>query len=284
MKILLPVLLLAALPGSAIAQTVFINETFETDTIGQLPTDPALRRTSLVSVAAGSGVIGTSNVVHFNDNSNTTAGVLEYNVGESAQSVLYVKFDVMNNIPNPTGTAANPLIFGIGAWNDTTSSSTLGSNANRAVNVEFYASGSSSTVRLRSGGNTLGSNTTYDMSELQSVQVWINDHQTNAVSYTRPDNYQTATLAANSVVIWINNVLIGGGTDAGFGLQSTFTTGVDASLGRIGFNSTQANVLDFSIDNIYVATAAPIPEPSTYAAIVGALALGLVAWRRRRTA
>lgn len=276
----IPLLLaIAVLPLAASAQTVYINETFDTDTIGQLPSDPAQRRTSLVTVAAGVGAIGTDNVLRVNDSSNTTASLIEYNVGDSALSGLYAQFDLINNAGNNTGTAANPFVFSIGAWNDTTGSATLGSTANRAIGVEFYATGSSSTLRIRSGGTTLGSNTTYNMTAQQTVKVWINDHGTNTLNYTRPDNYTTATLNANSVVIWVNDVLIGGGTASGFALVSTFTTGTDASLGRIGFSSTTTNILDFSVDNLYVTA---IPEPSTYAAIAGFAALGLCVWQRRR--
>lgn len=279
----IPLLLaVAVLPLAASAQTVYVNETFDTDTIGQLPSDPAQRRTSLVTVEAGVGAIGTDNVLRLNDSSDSTGTLIEYNVGPTALSALYVQFDLINNVPNNVGSASNPLIFGIGAWNDTTGSATLNSTATRAIGVEFYAIGATSTLRLRSGGTTLGTNSIYNMSAQQTVKVWINDHNTQTISYTRPDNYTSATLSANSVVIWVNNVLIGGGTASGFSLIPTFATDSDASLGRLAFTSTSTNKLDFSVDNLYVASAAPIPEPSTYAALAGFAALGLCVWQRRR--
>lgn len=281
MKKISLLLAIAALPLAASAQTVYINETFDTDTIGIAPTDSAQRRVSFVTVAAGVGAIGTDNALRFNDPNATDAYFIEYNAGGSALSGLYAQFDLINNIPNNIGSASHPLIFGIGAWSDSTSA-LLGANTNRAIAVEFYANGSGSTLRLRSGGTILGSNTTYDMSAQQTVKVWINDHGTNTINYTRPDNFNTATLNPNSVVVWVNDVLIGGGSASGFTLLSGFTTGSDASLGRIGFTSGSATILDFSVDNIYIASAAPIPEPSTYAAIAGFAALGLCVWQRRR--
>ena len=38
-----------------------------------------------------------------------------------------------------------------------------------------------------------------------------------------------------------------------------------------------------TIDNIALTSTSPVPEPSTYAALAGALALGVVFWRRRQT-
>lgn len=82
---------------------------------------------------------------------------------------------------------------------------------------------------------------------------------------------------------------------------TSFTTGSFSTAAEVltpgsGFNA--ANVMGFyitgnipnglarfnySFDNLAVAASA-IPEPSTYAAILGALALGFVAYRRRQRA
>lgn len=48
-------------------------------------------------------------------------------------------------------------------------------------------------------------------------------------------------------------------------------------------NTTSTSNLQLRFDDVVLtASAAAIPEPGTYAALCGALALGLVAWRRRR--
>lgn len=52
-----------------------------------------------------------------------------------------------------------------------------------------------------------------------------------------------------------------------------------AQLGQISFGGIGAQ-----IDSSGFITPAPIPEPSTYAALIGSAALGAVFWRRRKTA
>jgi len=257
-------------------QTVFINETFDTDSIGLAPNDPAQKHSAQVLVQSGSGAIGTDNVAHFND-ATSSAGALEYNVGDSGLSSLYASFDLLNAAHSGTGPGSQPIIFGIGEWNSTSGSAVLNANAKRYFNLEFSALGTTSTLKIRIGGTTTYT-ATYDPSELQHVQIWLNDHNTNSLSYTRPDNYATAMLDPNSVVIFINGVLIGS-TDSGIGIQTSVGGNGDSTIGRVGFYSSQSDMPNFYIDNLYVAA---IPEPSTYAAIVGVLALGVAAYRRRQ--
>lgn len=281
---LLALLGLASLLAAGLrAQAVYINETFEDDTIGVAPSSSAQKTAVQVLTAAGSGVIGTDNVAHFNDTSTSGGGGLEYNVGASAVGSLFISFDLFNNAANATGTAANPLIFGVANWNSG-SSTLLGSNANRAFGLEFYQTGSSSTVRIRVGGGVAHSGT-YDMAAVIKVSIFINDHDTNTLDYVMPGTSTTATLNANSAVIFLNDALVGTETAAGFVMSmdagSGNTTG-DATLGRLGFNSSSTNTPNFLIDNLYASEISAIPEPSAAAALAGAAILGLAALRRRR--
>lgn len=268
-------LVLLAAPLALFGQTVFVNESFDADTLGVAPTDAAQKHASLITVQAGSGVMGTDQLARLADPAGST-GALEYNVGASGQSALYASFDLFNNNPGASGSAANPIIFGIGAW-DAGSGALLNSNAKRHFGLEFFTSGASQTFKLRISGTAVYT-ALYTMSAVQSVQLWINDHDTNSMTYTRPDNFETASLSANSVVVYINGILQGASA-SGYTTNSTLNVG-NSTMGRVSFLSGSSVISDFSIDNVYIAE--PIPEPSTYAAIAGALALGLVVARRQR--
>jgi hypothetical protein len=271
------------LPLRAHAVT-YINETFEDDTIGLAPADAAQKNVSQVTVAAGTGVIGTDNVAHFNDVNSGVTGILEYNVGAPSNTVgnLYIQFDLLNNAPVATGTAANPIIFGLGPWSDSTGQK-LGANANRAIGIEFYQTGATLTLRVRSN-STAVAQTTYNMLTLQTVKIWVNDNDSSGISYTRPDTLATATLGANSAVVWINDVLVTGLTDSGFGMNvvGAGSTVGNTTLGRLGFDTTTTVLADFSIDNLLVTDIAAIPEPSSAALILGGTIL-LGWYSRRRT-
>lgn len=73
----------------------------------------------------------------------------------------------------------------------------------------------------------------------------------------------------------VGSIDIDGAQD--WGLDS----GDTISLGLVVFNAYAATASDASFDNF---SATAIPEPSTYAALTGLLALGLAAWKRRRAA
>ncbi|MDF3055973.1 MAG: hypothetical protein K0R17_188 [Rariglobus sp.] len=281
---LLAVLGLACLTPFCVHAEVYINETFEGDTAGVAPSDPAQKTASQVLTAAGTGLIGTDNVAHYNDTSTTGGGGMEYNVGSSALGALQISFDLFNNNATASGTAANPLIFGVANWNNS-SSTLMGANANRSFGIEFYQVGASSTVRVRNGTSTTVLTGSYDMAAVIKVSIFINDHDTNTLDYTMPGTSTTATLNANSAVIFLNGSLIGTETTAGFVLSSSVGSGNatgDATLGRLGFNSSSTNTPNFLIDNLYVSDISAVPEPSACAAFAGAGVLGLAFWRRRR--
>jgi len=273
---------LILLPSGARAVT-YINETFEDDTIGVAPADPAQKNVAQVTVAAGTGVIGTDNVARFNDTSVSAGGDLEYNVGTTnTVGNLYIQFDLLNNAPGNTGSAVNPTIFGLGPWSDA-SGTKLGAAANRAFGIEYYQTGSSSTLKVRSNSTALVT-ATYDMLTLQTVKIWVNDNDSATLDYIRPDDLTTATLSANSFVIWVNNALVGTETASGLGMNvvGIGSTVGDTTLGRLGFNSSSTTLTDFSIDNLLVTDVAAIPEPSTVGLLL--FGVGLLGWYSRRRA
>ena len=280
----LRLLALAALPfAAAQAQTIYLNETFETDTIGAAPTDAAQKRNTLVTVVAGSGVIGTDNALRFNDTSTTAGGAIEYNLGSSALDSLFISFDIANNAANNTGTAANPLIFGVAAFN-TSTGTVLSSNAARYFGLEFYQTGASSTLRIRNNAGSAIFSGTYDMAAQITVKVFINDKDSATLDYLNPATGTTSTLNSNSAVIFINDTLFSTQTASGFSFSSVAASVGDSTLGRMGFNSSSTVTSDFLIDNVYASTipTAAIPEPSAFAALAGLGVLGLAASRRRR--
>jgi hypothetical protein len=273
----------ALLPWTARA-VIYVNETFEDDTVGTTPSDPAQKKVSQVTVESGTGVIGTDNTAHFNDINSGVTGNLEYNVGTSnTVGSLYIQFDLLNNAPGNTGSAANPIIFGLGPWSDS-SGIQLGANASRSFGVEFYQTGSSDTLKVRSNSTALVT-ATYDMSALQTVKIWVNDNDSSALAYSRPDNSATAMLAANSFVIWINGALVGAEADSGLGMNvvGAGSTVGNTTLGRVGFDTTTTALANFSIDNILVMDPIAVPEPSSAALLLGG-SLVLCWFSRRRAA
>jgi hypothetical protein len=264
---------LSLMPSSAHAVT-YINETFQDDTIGVAPTDPAQKNVVQVKTEAGTGLIGTDNVGRLNDTNSTLAGNLEYNVGTSnTVGSLYIQFDLLNNAPNTSGTAANPIIFSVGPWSNA-SGINLGANASRSFGIEFSLTGSSSTLKIRSNSTALVTST-YDMLALQTVKIWVNDNDSATLDYTRPDNSSTATLGANSVVVWINDALVGVETASGLGMNvvGVGSTVGNTTLGRLGFATTTTTLADFSIDNVFVTDIAVIPEPSSAVLVLGGVIL-----------
>lgn len=277
----LPLIAVIGAAATVNAQTVYLNETFESYA---LDSAPAADRVTAVTVTAGTGAIGTDKVANFNDNSASGGGALEYHAGASAVGSLYVAFDIANVSPSGTGNGTNPVIFGIGAWDDS-NSIRLAANASRAFGVEFSAIGDANTLKLRVGGSAVAS-TTYDMGTALRVQIWANDHDTNSFSFTRPDTLATGTLAANSFIVFINDVEIGTSV-TGYAMNTTSgnagdTTG-NATIGRYGFNTSSTTLANFYIDNIYATDGTmAIPEPSAFAAIAGLAILGIAGCQRRR--
>lgn len=249
-----------ALIAGLVQAEVLVNDSFD-DSPGGTPSDAALQRFEQVSVVAGSGPIGDDPVLRFNDASTSRPGILEYNPGQAPVGAYYVSFDLFNN--NPAGTGEpNPIIFCMGQWRRGKSIA-LGANARRAFALEFMNSGNSRTLAIRIG-KSARIRTVYNMAEVQQVKVLVNDHDTLPLPYTRPDTKEAAELSPDSVVIYINNQLVGREGASGISMQSPVSQG-DAVLGRVGFSSTTFSQVDFLIDNLKI-MGIPAPGASTPAA------------------
>jgi hypothetical protein len=286
LKKLLTIAMSLAFAGAAVlpvcAQTTYINENYDGLTppaapVVGLPT-AAVKQ---ISSAVPNGVIGGGSgaVAWFNKTLSGTgnSGYLEYNAGPSALGSMYISFDLYNNAPSVA--TANQMTFGVGAWNATTGSGALNSSASRTFAMDFYQGTIKNSMTLRGTNNqSFASNVAYAANNLEQVQIWVNDNDATSIQYLRPDNSAIATLGANSVVFWINGQLVGTEADSGY----VYNSGANgnATLGRLGFTATTANLGNFLIDNLNVASWSVVPEPGTFALTACGLA-GLLVLRRR---
>jgi len=101
--------------------------------------------------------------------------------------------------------------------------------------------------------------------ETDAIAVTLYDQASNfAVATFQLSNFNGSTFTT-STVGWVSD--------------GSFDSSHVAYYLISGLSAVGGNGVDVSIDHL-----SAVPEPGTYAAIAGVAALGLVAWRRRRTA
>ena len=225
--------------------TVFLHETFDDHDIDSAPEVSALERVEQVTVVDGGGKAGSGKVARFNDSDTEELGAMEYNVGESALSSMYVEFDAINN-DAAKGDEKAVVIFGVGPWGSGRDL-VVNSKAKRAFGLEIYQQ---KVLKLRVGAEPVAE-MEYDPKAAFNVKIWANDHDTNTLEYKRPDNGEAVKLKADSVVVWVNNSLIGKLEATGCAMHNEITKG-DAVIGRVGFSSSSTKEADFLFDNLSV--------------------------------
>ena len=107
-------------------------------------------------------------------------------------------------------------------------------------------------LRLRVGDESI-TRVDYDAAAPFNVKIWANDHDANTFKYKRPDNGETAELGPDSVVVWLNNGLMGDLKASGTPMHKDITEG-NAVIGRVGLSSASTKVADFLFDNFQFAS------------------------------
>lgn len=225
--------------------TVLLDESFEGFDADVVPQVAQLQRVDKVTVVDGGGKVGSGKVAYFNDSDTGAGGAMEYNFGSSGLGSMYVEFDALNNAPT-SDDKSSTVIFGVGPW-AAGKSLMLNSKAKRAFGFEMYQQ---KYLKLRVGSDAVAQ-LKYDSAQPFNVKIWANDHDENTLTYKRPDSGEEATLNADSVVVWVNNALIGKLEATGCPMHREVTQG-DAVIGRAGFSSSSKKLGMFLIDNLHI--------------------------------
>lgn len=253
MLLVLTALLLTALTGYS--DVVWSND-FEQDTVGANPTGTTVLVPTAITAdnyikVINDGPLGTDQSMAINYQSGTSIS-MEFATGSSVQSALQISFSFSQaNYVN----ISKYLVLSAGQYdgakvlsnNSTSRHSELRFNSRSSFGGYFNA------VTTPTQAITPG--TAYD------VDWFLNDRETQ-ISYTMNDT--SYDLAANSVALWLDGVLITSGS-----LDSQ-TVGTEGNLGRIGFH-TSGEGPDFLFDDFIVQTI--VPEPAT----MGLLLIGMTA-------
>lgn len=220
--------------------------------------------------------------VRFYDNGTGNLSLRNTDALTGTASLQMLSFDFMNTqYPAATGLQASGLFLAISLDDAQTPQANSAATTTNAARIELFRFSSTvgriSVTHSSSATGSISSSavTTSDFSlaSAHKLRVVINDAGT-AASYSI--GATTTTLAANRYAVWINNTLI-----INDRLMRSNHTGGTEGFSRFALGTTNGTGVDWAVDNISVSA---IPEPSSFAFIVGLGAVGMVALRRRRAA
>jgi hypothetical protein len=218
----------------------------------------------------------------------TTSGATDPTVVSTATGATFGSFTAVGVSANPNATGR----FSFTTW---------GTGATTLVDTYGTLTGSLNPAQYYSVTITPQAGYTLDLTSLSfTVQRSGTGIRTYSVrSDAGGDNFSTNLSASISPTNSILSVQSGNTFFWTADANTSAQVGSTISLSGVGFTNVSTPIIfrfygwnaeastgTFSIDNVVfngTANAAAVPEPATYAALLGLSALGLVAWRRNRS-
>jgi len=243
-----------------------------------------------LAFAALCGLVGTAHaatVITVNFSANQSGSQSDYaTLGFTYLGNYSISFTIPTGIANNGNSSTGAYGTGNGYRSDSAaqgtyfssiSSAVLGgsyvaaSGGNRFEDLGVYMNGGNPymyiTARDRTGG-AIGLKMPNSTTDISGIQFYVNG---SGFEYDFPETYlDPAVFFKNNLLSPSNGVVTSGFSDGVQGMRFDLEYGDDTSV-------------SFGVTGFSVTTAA-VPEPSTYALLAGAAALGLVIFRRRRAA
>lgn len=267
MKTTIAVAALAALlPTFAQAQTLFSQNFNSSSTLstyvgtgsGQFDAiTPGSSNTASITGGALSLTKSANSTASFSrttDLTTSSALLFQFDFSVSGNSVAQVS----SNAPSTSGTVS----FYLGSGLSSNTSAESGSSITARFNIGWTTTDGQWNLITPSG------TTSANQTGSQTISWYVNNGS-SSLTYTGPDA-STNTVAAGAYDLWI-------GSTRSFAGTSVTTTGLNATDFKFRWSNSAANAT-LAFDNF---AASAIPEPSTYAAIVGVAALVGSYWIRR---
>lgn len=149
--------------------------------------------------------------------------------------------------------------------NSGTYSIVAASSADSAGALYYFSSDQSTTLDLTGYDSLLLTGTVLSDSTATTVVISLLDLSGNTA-------YATLSLASLASVGW---------TSAAFNLSSGFDLTSVVGFQITGGDAYASSIVSLTLDSLSAVSTTAVPEPSTYAALFGVAALGVVGWRRR---
>ena len=254
-------LALASLAVGAFGNSVqaqWVNENFNTLGAGVAPT------VTLPLIKNGDGfalgVLPSGGALQINTTGTTLASETRWSLSDATFSTPrtsgYFSFKIQQNA-NVSAVAGNFINFRLGAAN----ANSLTTSANNWLEVRFIQS-TSSNIKVATQSANLISATISSTTQVP-IQIWYNQSG-STITYTRPDNGVSTSLASGTFAVFANNVAIlaPGTFPAGVTAAGTDTT----PIGKFAFTVASSTKIDFTVDDLYAAASATAPtSPPTLA-------------------
>ena len=259
------VTLASAVPANA---DVWLDETFEMYTVASPPTAPTVALSPfLQQISAASTVVGTvgNQMCRYNKPTATALSPAGLQYSLSATNATprpkgYISFKIVQNTPPSPAIASSEFSLRLGS-NDNT---TMGSANSAFIECRFTPSVSPATTcafSVRSGTITQSVITTVSATAQSTIKIWYNSDVVG-MPYTDPAG-ASQTLSAASYVCYVNNVLASASASGTTLVGSVTTSGssptvvTSTAIGKLAFQCASSKAVDFSLDDIYAADAAP---------------------------